>query len=146
MLNTQDAEGTRKEAEGLVSQCLLQDVGRGGYRVQDLVLEFVKTKIKAGAKIVEGAAVLQAQYLGKLDVVAGYKSPEQIAGSPGFSTLAALWRSVEELLGDPGLEVASYRASLGELASCEAPASVARAYSSVGSLFNLQVLHGLLIG
>lgn len=139
MLNPQDAEGTRKEAEGLVSVCLLQDVGSGGYRMQDLVLEFAKSKIKARAKMVQTAAALQAQYLGNPDVVAGYESPEEAAGSPALSVLASLWRSVEELLGDPGLEIASYRASLGEMESGEATAGLARAYSSIGSLFSLQV-------
>lgn len=146
VFNPQDTRGTRKKAEGLVSRGLLQDDGSGGYRGHDLVLEFAKIKIRAAAKVVQKSAALQAQYLGKLDVVAGYESPEQIAGSPDFSVLAALWRSVEELLGDPGLEVASYRASLGELESGEATAGVARAYSSVASLFNLQVLQGLPTG
>ncbi|CAN0477263.1 unnamed protein product, partial [Ectocarpus sp. 12 AP-2014] len=41
-----DDTGTREEAEHLVTKCLLQDVGGGGYRVHDLVLDFVKVTIK----------------------------------------------------------------------------------------------------
>lgn len=53
--------------------------------------------------------------------------------------MAALWRSVEELSGDPTLEVASYRGALGDLECCEATEDMASSYSSVAFLFNLQV-------
>ena len=131
--------GTREEAEGLVSKCLLQDMGRGGYRVHDLILEFVKIKIKGGAEMLENATALQVQYLRRLDVLKSYGDPEHGAGRQGLFFLDALWRSVEKLSGDPGLEIASYRASLGELESCKATAEVASYYARVGFLFNLQV-------
>ncbi|CAM9138218.1 unnamed protein product, partial [Ectocarpus sp. 13 AM-2016] len=134
----EDAEGTRDEAEGLVSKCLLHAVGGGGYRVHDLVLEFAKTSIRAEEETVKKATALQAQYLGRLDVLESYRDPEHGAGRQGLFFLDALWRSVEKLSGDPELEVASYRASLGELESCKATEAVARSYSSVGSLFNIQ--------
>ena len=139
MFNVQDAGGTREEAEGLVSKCLLQDIGRGGYRVHDLILEFVKIKIKGDAEMLKKATALQAQYLGRLNVLKSYGDPEHGAGGQGFFFLGALWRSVENLSGDPRLEVVSYRASLGELESCEATGEVASYYSWVGFLFDLQV-------
>ncbi|CAM9762259.1 unnamed protein product [Ectocarpus sp. 8 AP-2014] len=134
----EDAEGTHDEAEGLVSKCLLHAVGGGGYRVHDLVLEFAKTSIRAEEETVEKATALQAQYLGRLDVLETYRDPEHGAGDQGLFFLDALWRSVEKLSGDPELEVASYRASLGELESCEATEAVATSYCSVGFLFNIQ--------
>ncbi|CAN0459970.1 unnamed protein product [Ectocarpus sp. 12 AP-2014] len=135
----EDAEGTRDEAEGLVSKCLLHAVGGGGYRVHDLVLEFAKTSIRAEEETVEKATTLQAQYLGRLDVLESYRDPEHGAGNQGLFFLDALWRSTEKLAGDPELEVASYRASLGELESGEATEAVTRSYRSVGALFNIQV-------
>eukprot|EP00903_Cladosiphon_okamuranus_P016211 g14959.t1 len=135
---TKDTEGTREEAEGLVSKSLLQDVGGGAYRVHDLVLEFVKIRVKADAEMVGKATSQQAQYLARLDVVKSFQDPERGADHQGFIVLDALWRSVEELSGDHGLEVASYDASVGELEFCEATADVAKCYFSVASLFGLQ--------
>ncbi|CAM9900520.1 unnamed protein product [Ectocarpus sp. 4 AP-2014] len=134
----EDPEGTRDAAEGLVRKCLLHAVGGGGYRVHDLVLEFAKTSIRAEEETVEKATALQAQYLGRLDVLESFRDPEHGAGDQGLFFLDALWRSVEKLSRDPGLEVASYRASLGELESCEATEAVARSYWSVGFLFKIQ--------
>ncbi|CAN0119504.1 unnamed protein product, partial [Ectocarpus sp. 4 AP-2014] len=134
----EDAEGTRDDAEGLVSKCLLHAVGSGGYRVHDLVLEFAKTSIRAEKDTVEKATALQAQYLRRLEVLESYGDPEHSAGDQGLFFLDALWRSVEKLSGDPELEVASYRASLGELESCEATTAVATSYCSVGFLFEIQ--------
>ncbi|CAM9318329.1 unnamed protein product [Ectocarpus sp. 8 AP-2014] len=134
----EDAEGTRDEAEGLVNKCLLHAVVGGGYRLHDLVLEFAKTIIRAEEETVEKATALQAQYLGRLDVLESYGDPEHGAGDQGLFFLDALWRSVEKLSGDPELEVASYRASLGELESSEATEAVARSYWSVGFLFDIQ--------
>ncbi|CAN0236175.1 unnamed protein product [Ectocarpus sp. 13 AM-2016] len=65
----EDAEGTRDEAEGLVRKCLLHAVAGGGYRVHDLVLEFAKTSIRAEEETVQRATVLQAQYLGRLNLL-----------------------------------------------------------------------------
>ena len=135
----QDGEGTRDEAEGLVSKSLLQAVGGGGYRVHDLVLEFAKTSIRAEEETVEKATALQAQYLGRLDVLDSYRDPGHGAGDQGLFFLDALWRSVEELSGNSKLEVASYSTSVGELESCEATTDVTGYYSSVGFLFNIQV-------
>lgn len=141
MLGVQDSGGTQEEAEALVSKCLLQDVGGGWYRVHDLVLQFVKIKIKPDVGMVERATVLQAHYLGRLDGVKRYENPEHGAGNQGLFVLDALWRSVKKLSEDPGLEVASYSTSLGELESSKATADVANSYSSVGFLFHIQVRH-----
>ena len=139
VLDSQDKEGAREEAEGLVSKCLLQDVGGGGYRVHDLLLDFVKIKIKADVEMMEKATTLQARFLGRLDVLKGYENPGHGAGNRGLVVLDALWRSVEQLSEDPDLEVASYTTSLRELESCEAITCVASSYASVGFLFNIQV-------
>lgn len=139
LFNLQDKKGAREEADSLTSKSLLQDVGGGGYRVHDLVLDFVKIKIKADVEMVKKVTALQAHFLGRLDVLKSYENPEHGAGNQGLLVLDSLWRSVEKLSQDPGLEVASYRASLGELGSCEATADLANSYSSVGFLFNIQV-------
>ncbi|CAM9971540.1 unnamed protein product [Ectocarpus sp. 8 AP-2014] len=135
----EDPEGTRDEAEGLVNKCLLHAVGGGGYRVHDLVLEFAKTSIKAEEETVKRATALQAQYLGRLEVLKSYGNPEHGAGDQGLFFLDALWRSVEKLSGDPELEVASYGTSLRELESGKMTEAVARSYWSVGLLFDIQV-------
>lgn len=138
-LNLQDTEGTRDEAGGLVSKCLLQDVGGDWYRVHDLVLDFVKMKIKADAEMVGKATALQAQHLGRLDVARSCSDIENDVGMQDMFMLGTLWRSVEQLSGNLGLEVASYRVSLGRLESCEATEEVADSYWSVGMLFEMQV-------
>lgn len=129
-----------------MGKCLLQDVGVGGYRVHDLVLDFVKIKIKADGEMVKKATTLQAHFLGRLDVLKGYESPEHGAGNQGLFVLDALWRSAEQLSGDPKLEVVSYTTSLGELESCEATTDVANSYASVGFLFNIQVRRFFCLG
>eukprot|EP00752_Nemacystus_decipiens_P007317 g6548.t1 len=135
---TEDLGGTRDEAERLVSKSLLQDVGSGGYRVHDLVLDFVKIKIKADQGMVAKVTALQAHFLRRLDVLKSYEDPENGGGDQGLFVLDALWRSVEELAGDSRLEVSSYSTSLGELDSCEETTDVARCYSSVGYFFSIQ--------
>ena len=137
MFNLKDVKGTKEEAEGLVLKSLLQDVGGGGYRVHDLVLKYLRTKIDG--ERVNRAKTLQAKYLGRLDVLTSYGDPKHGLGGQGLFFLDALWRSVEKLSGDPALEVASYRASLGELESCEATEHVATWYIWVGNLYVLQV-------
>ena len=143
VFDVQDTTGTQEEAEGLVDKCLLQDVGGGGYRVHDLVLDFVKIKIQADVEMVKKVTALQARFLGRLDVLKGYGHPEHGAGNQGLFVLDGLWRSAEQLSGDPELEVASYNTSLGELESCEATTDVARSYHSVGFFFFIQVRHCL---
>lgn len=121
------------------SKSLLQAVGGGGYRVHDLVLDFMKVRIKADTVMLGKATELQAHYLARLHVVKSYDEPEHGAGNQGLFVLGALWRSVEELSGDQDLEVASYRASVGELESCEATVDVASCFSSLALLYYIQV-------
>lgn len=144
--------------------CLLQHVGGVGYRVHDLVLEFLRDNIKAD--VANKSTALQAAYLRRLDVLEGYRDPKHGAGNQGLFVLDCFWRAVEKLSGDPGLAVASYRASLGELEPLiycdgislssflppflqsflpfspklqDTAADVAASYISVGQLFRLQV-------
>lgn len=146
LFDSQDNKGAREEADGLTSKSLLQDVGGGGgYRVHDLVLDFVKIKIKADLEMVRKVTALQAHFLGRLDVLRGFDNPEHGPGNQGLFVLDALWRSVEELSENSKLEVASYSISLGESESCEATMDVAGSYSYVGSLFNIQVRHMFLL-
>ncbi|CAN0202560.1 unnamed protein product, partial [Pylaiella littoralis] len=135
---TEDTEGARDEAECLVSKCLLQDMGGGGHRVHDLVLEFVASKIKAEVEVVEEAITLQAQYLARADVVEGYRNSEHGASDQGLFFLDALWRSVEKLSGDSELEVHSYRTSLRESELFKATIHTAKFYSSVVHLLEIQ--------
>ncbi|CAN0367965.1 unnamed protein product [Ectocarpus sp. 12 AP-2014] len=135
---TEDKKGAREEADGLTSKSLLQDVGGGGYRVHDLILGFVKIKIKADAEMMRKVTALQAHFLGRLDVLRGFYNPEHGPANQGLFVLDALWRSVEELSGNSKLEVASYSTSLGELESCDATTDVAFTYLYVGFLFNIQ--------
>eukprot|EP00752_Nemacystus_decipiens_P011090 g9854.t1 len=157
----EDTEGTQEAADGLVHVCLLQKVEDVGYRVHDLVLEFLRDIIKVD--VVDKAIALQVAYLRRLDVLEGYRDPKHGAGNQGLFVLDRFWRSVEELSEEPGLEVASYHASLGELEPSivgislprfvpsflqpflpvnpnlrDTAADVAGSYSSVGQLFNLQ--------
>lgn len=106
-------EGAREEAEGLARKCLLQDVGGDRYRVHDLLLEFVTTKIKADVEMMEAATALQARYLARVDVVEGYETPEHGAGIPGLFILGTLWRSAETLSGNSELECLIPRQSRG---------------------------------
>ncbi|CAM9281636.1 unnamed protein product [Scytosiphon promiscuus] len=127
----QDEEGTREEAEGLVGKCLLQDLGAARYRAHDLVLEFLKMKVKADANLAKKIAALQAQYLRRLDVLRRYLTWEHGAGNQSWFSLAALWRSAEELSGNPQLQVESYRASLKEAEARAATAAVEGSISSI---------------
>lgn len=113
---------------------------RGGdYQVHDLLLDFAKSEINMERfrTIKEAATSRQAQYLGRLDVVHTYSDTGELAG--GVYSLMALWRSLEELSGDTGLEVKTYTTSLGALERGEATSDVASTYGAVARLFDLQV-------
>eukprot|EP00903_Cladosiphon_okamuranus_P011715 g11018.t1 len=139
LLNLWETKGLEgEEADGLMSKSLLQDIGGGAYRVHDLVLEFVKIRIKIDAEMMGETTAQQAQYLARLDVVEIFEETEHGAGHQAILVLDALWRSVEELSGDHGLEAALYDASVREYESREATADAAKCYSLVASLFFLQ--------
>lgn len=88
----------------------MQAVGRKGYRVHDLLLDFARCRIQQAS--LEKAVMCQAQYLSRLDVV--YSYVDEIFNVDGFYPLLALWRSVEMLSDNPQLQVEAYRASLRE--------------------------------
>lgn len=87
--------------------------------------------------IKEAATSRQAQYLGRPDVVHTYSDNGEVDG--GVYSLMALWRSLEELSGDPGLEVKTYTNSLVDLEGSEATFDAATTYGAVARLFDLQV-------
>ena len=103
----------------------------------------------ANPKVVWEATTLQAQYLARLDVLRSYGPVERGGGEEGLLVLGALWRSIEHLSGNFGLEVAAYDASLGiamhrlTLAGSEeageAILDAVRSCFAAGSLFQLQV-------
>lgn len=133
-------KGAEEGAGVFVSKHLLQNTACG-YRVHDLVLDYMQTKIKTDWDRTKRATELQAEYLGRLDVVNDYVNPKHGAGNRGLFQLDSLWRSVETLSGNSTLEVASYKTSLEKLEPCEATEELARIYSSVGMLFDIQVRH-----
>lgn len=107
--------------------------------MHDLLLEYVRMKIKAENDLATTPTELQAEYLSRLDVVEDFQDPEHGAGEQGLYFLMALWRSVEELSGNPKLQADSYRATLGELESCGTSTNVGSWYSRVGDIFLRQV-------
>lgn len=109
-------------------------MGSDGYRVHDLVLEFVKDRIKPAA--LEKAASRQAQYLGRLDVVRRHSYAGDSKND--FFSLMALWQPVEELSTNPRLQVEAYSTNL-ELVRGEESKEVAYIFGAVGSLLGLQV-------
>lgn len=133
----QDVQGTRDEARGLMGRSLLQAVGRGGYRVHDLLLDFARVRVTPA--LLELAAKRQAQYLGRLHVVRGYAGKGE--HKEGFYTLMSLWRSVEYLSHNPRLQVKEYRTSLQVLGEDEST-DVGDVCWALGRLFQLQVSVG----
>ena len=81
----------------LADRCLLQDIG-GGYRLHDLVLEYLQLTITMyGGDLAEKAASRQARYLGRLGVFNGYAARGQNVITGGLYCLIALWSSVSKL-------------------------------------------------
>ena len=81
----------------MVDRCLLQDM-TGGYRLHDLVLEYLQLTIKMDSgDLVEKATLRQARYLGRLNVFNGYAAVGQHARTGGLFALIALWNSVKKL-------------------------------------------------
>ena len=134
----QDVDGTREEAEGLVNKCLLQEVDGGDqYRVHDLLVEFLRFKIRQDAGMVKLATVRQAQYLARLDFIRSCLV--KLGTCTHCPSVSASWRILEWLSGDNELEAVSYRASLSELDSSEPTADMAKTYANVANLFEFQV-------
>lgn len=121
----------------------MQPVGIAGYRVHDLVWDFVKDRIKSAP--LEKAASRQAKYLGRLDVVLRHANnrgsdPFFFEGDSlmAYFPLAALWRSVEEVSSNTRLQVDTYGSSLKSLGEEESE-DAADVYWAVGSLLEFQV-------
>ena len=133
----QDVQETRDEARGLMGRSLLQAVGRGGYRVHDLLLDFARDRIRPA--LIELAAKRQAQYLGRLHVVRGYAGKGE--HKEGFYALMSLWRSVEDLSHNPRLQFEEYHTSLQVLGEDEST-DVGDIFWALGRLFQLQVSDG----
>ncbi|CAM9583355.1 unnamed protein product [Ectocarpus sp. 8 AP-2014] len=97
-----EAPGAAKTfAAQLVDQSMLQPAG-DAYRVHDLVLLFLKPKLKADPNRLIAASRI-AEYLGQLKVLRRYLGDEET--SDGVYSLMAVWRSVEDLAD--GIQVAA---------------------------------------
>lgn len=129
----QDLADVRVAAKDLMARSLVHTRG-GGYGVHDMVLDFAKFKIKESTVVMEEAALRQAQYLGRPEVLGAYSDKGDV--DEGFFSLISLWRSLEELSGNEMLEIDTYRASLGTL---EMTTDVADTFCAVAQLFQHQV-------
>ncbi|CAB1101788.1 unnamed protein product [Ectocarpus sp. CCAP 1310/34] len=121
----------------LVDKSLVQAVEHK-YRLHDLVLAFVKSKLCC-LKMERVVLVTSrlAQYLSRLSVLQEYAEADEMQG--GLFALMGLWGSVEELSRDNTLQTTMYGKILSELEACEATADTAISYGAVGNLFFLQV-------
>ena len=131
----QDHRGTRKEAEFLVGNSLLQEVD-GFFRLHDLLLDFIGNQCQSEDALVKEAVGRQSRYLGRLAVLQGYSDNGE--SREGFYSLIGLWRKLIELSGNKRLEVDTYYASLGELGADESE-DTANVFGAVGRLFEFQV-------
>ena len=94
----QDVRDVPTGTSVLVDRCLLQDT-TGGYRLHDLVLEYMQLIIKDYRGLAEKAASRQAGYLGRLDVFNGYAAGGFSCSKGGLYLLTALWNSAKKLDG-----------------------------------------------
>ncbi|CAM9128742.1 unnamed protein product [Ectocarpus sp. 12 AP-2014] len=103
-----EAPGAAKTfAAQLVDQSMLQPAG-DDFRVHDLVLRFLKPKLKADPNR-SIATSRTAEYMGQPEVLRRYVSAGETSG--GIYSLVALWRSVEDL-GEDSQAAAVYASSL----------------------------------
>lgn len=92
----QDASDVPTGTRVLVDRCLLQDM-TGGYRLHDLVLEYLQLTIKLdGDGLAEKATSRQARYLGRIGVFKEYADRGRHVATGGFYSLIALWNSVKK--------------------------------------------------
>ena len=131
----QDFEETRDEARGLVNRSLLQVVAEG-YRLHDLLLDFVRDRI--GSKALQKATSLQTQFLGRFDVVVACMT-EGIPSRWSEYSLIALWRAVEQASGDGELCIRTYNQCLLELEERGSWEHVRMYVWSVGNLLRAKV-------
>lgn len=131
----QDLEETRDEARGLVSRSLLQVVAEG-YRLHDLLLDFVRDRI--GSKALRKATSLQTKFLGRLYVVVACMTP--VAASEwSLYSLIALWGALEQISEDGELCIRTYNSCLLEPEKQQASEEVRLCVQSVGNLFRAKV-------
>lgn len=133
---SQDCRDAKVSAKCFVARSLVQVRRDGGYLVHDLILDFTKSTIYGEIK--EAAMSRQAQYLGRLDVLKVYRCSGGKVNGDYFS-IAALWRSLEDLSGDQSLEAKTYNDSLEVLKQSGVDLDVARSFDAVASLFLFQV-------
>lgn len=132
----QDLADARVSVNDLVTRSMVQ-VRRAEYAVHDLVLDFVKFRIKRENAAKETATGRQAEYLGKLEVLMAHSDNGEV--KRGFHSLLALWRSLKDLSGDEQLDVSTYRASLSKLEQMGVTSETAHTFGAVARLFDLQV-------
>ena len=95
--NLQDPSDVPAGASVLVDRCLLQDMA-GGYRLHDLVLEYLQLTINQdGGALAKKATSRQARYLGRLGVLLEYGARGDNVCRGGRYSLVALWNSVKKL-------------------------------------------------
>lgn len=123
----------------LARRALVQ-VRRDGYLVHDVLLDFARNRIKleTNRETKKTATSRQAQYLSRLNVVKAYRSSAREC-TGGYYSLAALWRSLEDLSGDKALEVKRYKSNLDVLTKEQASMEIASIFDDVASLFHMQV-------
>lgn len=106
----QDPSDVAIWADALVSHCLLEALGDGvGYRLHDLVLEFIVLILKMrsdGALLLREACSRQSRFLSTPKVLHGYSVGGEVI-SGGLYSLVALWNAMSELLAGCGNSSAS---------------------------------------
>ncbi len=80
-----------------MDRCLLQEVA-GGYRLHDLILQYLQHTIKMGDQgLAETAISRQARYLGRHDVINKYAARGRYNSGGGIYSLITLWTALKEL-------------------------------------------------
>lgn len=123
-----------------MDRCLLQAMA-GGYRLHDLVLEYLQLTIKMyGDDLAEKATSRQARYLGTLRVFREYSARGQNAITGGYYSLIALWNSVKKLeeTVDPG---AYYAKSLEGVVDVDITAEVCGLLCLLARWFAGRLMH-----
>ena len=120
-LTSQHVRDVPTGASVLVGRSLLQCVS-DGYRLHDLVLEYLQLTIgMGGARLAGKASSRQARHLARLDVLEGYVSRDHDISAQ--YSLMALWNSVKKLDGTVDVE-ARYLESLQGVADFQIMAKV----------------------
>lgn len=134
----QDVDDTADEAEVLVSRSLLQAVD-GGYCVHDMVLDYASVTVDRDD--LEAAVSRQARYLSAVETLRGFA--KEAKHTNGLRGLIMLWRAVEKLAGDPGIQGRSYGEMLRDMETgareSNHTARVVWASRTIARLFELQV-------